>query len=364
MPTPRPLSLIAELTHRCPLRCPYCSNPVDLRRDELDTATWLRVIDEAAALGVVQLAFTGGEPLARHDLDDLVRAAAERELYTNLITSAFALDAGRLARLRSAGLEHVQVSFQDADPARADLIAGRRAHERKLAAARAVKDAGLPLTVNVVLHRHNLDHIEEILGLVADLEPDRVEMANVQYEGWAVANHAALMPTAEQLKNAEAAVRRFRERIGPGMRVLWVASDLYEDVPQPCMGGWGRQTIVCAPDGAALPCLSASGLPGMEFPNVRDHSLEWIWERSEAFNRFRGTDWMREPCRSCPLGRQEEDYGGCRCQAARLTGDPYATDPVCEFSPHHQRAVDLRTVPPEEEQPAYVYRTLRSTTPS
>jgi PqqA peptide cyclase len=361
MPPPRPYTLVAELSYRCPLHCPYCSNPVDIGGDrwraELETEHWTRVFREARALGVVQLALTGGEPMVRRDLDELVSAARDAGLYSTLVTAGTTLTRERAARLREMGLDHVQVSIQSPDPAENDRIAGVRSFEKKLVAARAARELGFPLTINCVLHRQNLDRIEEILALAEQLDAQRLELANTQYYGWAVANQGALMPTRGQLERGEEAVRRFRERVGPRITVLWVLPDLHEDLPKPCMGGWGRTTILVAPNGEALPCQAAATIPGLTFPNVRERSLGWIWNESDAFARFRGTDWMQEPCRSCPLGRQEEDWGGCRCQALRLTGDAAATDPVCRFSPHHSTVVAARDLPQTDE---FTYRTTRS----
>ncbi|HWH93615.1 MAG TPA: pyrroloquinoline quinone biosynthesis protein PqqE [Baekduia sp.] len=360
MPPPRPYTLVAELSYRCPLHCPYCSNPVDIGGDryraELDTEHWRRVFGEARALGVLQLALTGGEPMLRRDLDALVAAGRAAGLYSTLVTAGTLLTRERAARLKEAGLDHVQVSIQSPDPEENDRIAGIRSFAKKLAAARAARELGFPLTINCVLHRHNLHRVEEILLLAEELGAQRVELANTQYYGWAVPNQQALMPTRGQLERGEEAVQRFRARVGPRITVLWVLPDYYEDLPKPCMGGWGRSAIVVAPDGEALPCQAAATIPGLAFPNVRDRSLHWIWNESDAFTRFRGTDWMQEPCRSCPLGRQEEDWGGCRCQALRLTGVAAATDPVCRFSPHHDTVIDAREAAQTDE---FTYRTMR-----
>jgi pyrroloquinoline quinone biosynthesis protein E len=356
----RPYTLVAELSYRCPLHCPYCSNPVDIGgdryRSELSTEDWARVFGEARALGVLQLALTGGEPMLRRDLDELAAAARAAGLYSTLVTAGTLLTRERAARLKDAGLDHVQVSIQSPDPAENDRIAGNRSFAKKIAAARAARELGFPLTINCVLHRQNLDRIEDILLLAEELGAQRLELANTQYYGWAVVNQQALMPTREQLERGEEAVQRFRARVGPRITVLWVLPDFYEDLPKPCMGGWGRGVIVVAPDGEALPCQAAATIPGLALPNVRDRSLDWIWNASEAFTRFRGTDWMQEPCRSCPLGRQEEDWGGCRCQALRLTGDAAATDPVCRFSPHHDTVVAAREAAQTDE---FTYRTMR-----
>jgi pyrroloquinoline quinone biosynthesis protein E len=357
---PRPYTLVAELTYQCPLHCPYCSNPVDIGgdrwREELGTEHWVRVFREARALGVVQLALTGGEPMLRRDLDELTRAAREAGLYSTLVTAGTRLTPERAAQLKAAGLDHVQVSIQSPDPEENDRIAGIRSFEKKLAAARAAREQRLPLTLNCVLHRQNLDRIDEILALAEELGAQRLELANTQYYGWAVLNQESLMPTREQLERGEEAVRRFRARVGPRITVLWVLPDYYEDLPKPCMGGWARSVIVVGPNGEALPCQAAATIPGLELPNVREHPLAWIWDESGAFTRFRGTDWMQEPCRSCPLGRQEEDFGGCRCQALRLTGDAAATDPVCRYSPHHDRVIAAREPARSGE---LVYRTMK-----
>ena len=294
--------------------------------------------------------------MLRSDLDELVAAGRAAGLYSTLVTAGTRFTRERAAQLKEAGLDHVQVSIQSPDPEENDRIAGIRSFEKKIAAARAARELGFPLTINCVLHRQNLDRIEEILALTEELGAQRLELANTQYYGWAVVNEQALIPTREQLERGEEAVQRFRERVGPRITVLWVLPDIYEDLPKPCMGGWGRTTMVVAPNGEALPCQAAATIPGLEFPNVKDHSLEWIWNESDAFTHFRGTDWMPEPCRSCPLDRQEEDWGGCRCQALRLTGDAAATDPVCRYSPHHETVVAAREQAQTDE---FVYRTMK-----
>jgi PqqA peptide cyclase len=357
---PRPFTLIAELSYQCPLHCPYCSNPVDIGgeryRRELETEDWLRAFQEARALGVLQLALTGGEPMLRRDLVELCAGAREAGLYSSLITAGTLFTRERAQALKTAGLDHVQVSIQSPDPVDNDRIAGNRSFEKKIAAARHAKELDFPLTINCVLHRHNLDRIEQLLELAFDLGAQRLELANTQYYGWAVPNQRALMPRRDQLERAEEAVRRFRERVGPRVDVLWVLPDFYEELPKPCMGGWGRTAMVIAPNGDVLPCHAASTIPGLEFDNVRERALAWIWNESEAFARFRGTGWMHEPCRTCPLGRQEVDWGGCRCQALRLAGDAAATDPVCRFSPHHDRVVAARESAQDDE---FVYRTMK-----
>jgi PqqA peptide cyclase len=331
-----PLALLAELTHRCPLRCPYCSNPLELSRAsaELDTGTWCRVFDEAAALGVLQVHFSGGEPLIRRDVVELVAHAAKAGLYVNLITSGVGLDAHRLARLVEAGLEHVQLSLQDSDPAMGDRIAGlASAQQAKRDAAVLVCAAGLPLTVNAVVHRQNLERLEDIVDLAVSLGAERLEVAHVQYYGWALANRAALLPSREQLDKATATVDAARARLAGRLVIDYVVPDYYAHRPKACMGGWGRRFLNVTPAGKVLPCHAAETLPGLHFPTVAEASLSEIWYHSAAFERFRGTAWMPEPCRSCE--RREIDWGGCRCQAFALTGEAARTDPACALSPDH-----------------------------
>src|SRR5690242_3924896 len=360
MQLPRPSTLIAELSYQCPLHCPYCSNPTDIGAEryhrELATGDWIRAFQQARGLGALQLALTGGEPMLRRDLVALCEGARDAGLYSSLITAGTLFTPERAQALKSAGLDHVQISIQSPDAEENDRIAGNRSFEKKLAAAHAARALDFPLTINCVLHRQNLDRIEEILELTLELGAQRLELANTQYYGWAVLNQEALMPSVDQLRRGEEAVARFRERVGPKVDVLWVLPDFYEDLPKPCMGGWGRTAMVVAPNGDVMPCQAASTIPGLEFANVRDHSLAWIWSESDAFARFRGTDWMQEPCRTCPLGRQEEDWGGCRCQALRLAGDAAATDPVCRFSFHHDRVVGARDAAQSDD---FVYRTMK-----
>jgi pyrroloquinoline quinone biosynthesis protein E len=331
----RPFALLAELTYACPLHCPYCSNPLDLGDygEELTTAEWQRVLTEASDLGVLQLHLSGGEPLVRRDIVEITRSASALGLYTNLITSALGLSSRRAERLRAAGLDHVQISVQADEPIGSDRIAGTPSFERKLAAARLVKKLGWPLTLNVVLHRHNLDRIARILDLAEELEADRLELANTQYYGWALRNRSGLLPSRAQLVRAEAVVRAARDRLKDRMEIIYVIPDYYSRYPKPCMDGWGRRQLTVVPNGDVLPCPTAHTLP-LPRVSVREHSLAWIWERSPAFRRFRGTDWMPDPCRSCD--RRELDFGGCRCQAFQLTGDAASTDPVCHLSPDHE----------------------------
>jgi pyrroloquinoline quinone biosynthesis protein E len=353
----KPLGLLAELTHRCPLGCPYCSNPLALEpaRDELDTATWVRVLQEAAALGVLQVHLSGGEPAARRDLTEIVAGARNAGLYSNLITSAVGLTTPRLAALADAGLDHVQISIQDAEAASADHIAGYEGgYARKRALADDVVRLGLPLTVNAVIHRANIDRVADMVELALSLGATRVEIAHVQYYGWALKNRSALMPTAEQVARAVALIEDLRARHHGRIVIDAVVPDYHARFPKPCVGGWGRRSLNVTPSGRVLPCHAAESIPGLEFWSVRDHSLADVWENSPAFCAFRGTDWMQEPCVSC--ARRGEDFGGCRCQAFALTGDARAADPVCHLSPHH--AVVQRLAEVQEERP-YVYRRVK-----
>ena len=329
--TDLPLALVAELTHRCPLHCPYCSNPLALTRPELDTSRWLDVFRQAGELGIVQLQLSGGEPLLRDDLERLVAYASALGLYTHLVTSGVGLDASRLHALEQAGLRSIQISLQ-ADEARlADRIAGRKAHAQKLAALAAVTESSLALTLNVVVHALNIGRLAEMVSLCERFEPHRIELANVQYYGWAMPNRAALMPSREQVAEAVRVYDRLRARLEPVTEVIWVLPDYHEQFPKPCMGGWGRTSLTVTPDGTVLPCLAAAQIVTLTFESVRDRPLAAIWHDSAAFNAFRGTGWMQEPCRSCE--RRFADHGGCRCQAFLLTGDAARTDPVCSLSP-------------------------------
>lgn len=335
-PPPAPLGLLAELTHRCPLSCAYCSNPLDLERRsaELDTATWIRVFEEAAALGVLQLHLSGGEPAARGDLVELTRGAVEAGLYTNLITSSIGLDAARLEALAAAGLDHVQLSVQDTREDEANRAAGYRgAHARKRAFAREVAGLGLPLTINSVIHRGNIGEVERLVEEAVALGARRIEVAHAQYYGWALANRAALLPSRDQVAETRARVERLRRALDGTIVIDYVAPDYFGRFPKPCMNGWGRQSLNVNPAGRVLPCHAAETIPGLVFWSVREHSLRAIWERSPAFGAFRGTAWMQEPCASC--ARKEIDFGGCRCQALALTGEARNTDPVCVLSPDH-----------------------------
>ena len=334
MSVPRPYALLAELTYRCPLHCPYCSNPTRARRgEELTTNEWRRVFRETTELGVLQIGFSGGEPLVRRDLAELIHAARETGLYTNLITSGIGLDESRADELRAAGLDSVQLSFQADDVELADEIAGARAHQLKLSAATYIRAAGLPLSLNFVIHRRNIDHLTQIIGLAETLGAERVELANAQFYGWASLNRAALLPTRQQVERAREIATAAKARLAGKIDIFYVLPDYYETRPKPCLNGWGQRYLTINPIGNVLPCPTASSaIPDLRFENVRARSLDWIWRESESFNRFRGTAWLPEPCKSCP--QKEIDFGGCRCQAALLTGCAANTDPVCSLSPN------------------------------
>lgn len=350
----KPLGLLAELTHRCPLGCPYCSNPLALekREDELDTAIWARVFREAAGLGVLQVHLSGGEPGARRDLVEIAASARDAGLYTNLITSGVGITTRTMRDLWEAGLDHVQVSIQDSDAVSADHIAGYKgAFQRKHALATETVRLGLMLTVNLVVHRANIERIGAMVDLALALKASRIEIAHVQYYGWALRNRAALMPTREQVQRAVDEVEELRRRHQGKIVIDAVVPDYHARFPKPCVGGWGRRSLNVTPSGKVLPCHAAESIPGLEFWNVQDHSLSDIWAASPAFNAFRGTDYLPEPCSSCE--RREIDFGGCRCQAFALTGDARATDPVCALSPSHSLVAELAGV--QYDQP-YDYR--------
>ncbi len=354
---PAPLGLLAELTHRCPLACPYCSNPINLdnRADELPAETWSRVFREAAAMGVLQVHLSGGEPASRRDLIEIVAFARDAGLYTNLITSAIGLDARRLAQLKQVGLDHVQLSLQDVDAESADHIAGYPgAHPRKLDFAQSVVGLGLALTVNTVIHRANIGQVAALVELAASLGAGRVEIAHAQYYGWALRNRAALMPTREQVEHAMQEMESLRPRYQGRLVIDLVIPDYYARRPKACMGGWGRRSLNVTPSGRVLPCHAAETIPGLQFWSVRDRPLVEIWRDSPAFKAFRGTDWMAEPCRSCEM--REIDYGGCRCQAMAIASDAAATDPACELSPHHARMRALTEQDSSGANEPYVYR--------
>jgi len=360
-PLDPPMAVLAELTHRCPLQCPYCSNPLQLRTasEELSTEDWKRVIGEAAALGALQIHFSGGEPMVRRDLEDLVAHARAAGLHSNLITSGVLAGDGRLIELARSGLDHVQLSFQDSDAVFAERIGNYPgAQAKKIAFARKVREAGLPLTVNAVVHRQNLDRVDAMIELALELGAARLEIAHVQYYGWALHNRAALMPTPAQVEAATRAIELARERLNRQLIIDYVVPDYFAQRPKACMGGWGRQFMNISPDGRVLPCHAAETLKEMPFDTVMKRSLAEIWRSSVAFERFRGTDWMHEPCRSCD--RREIDWGGCRCQALAIVGQADRTDPACALSPHHARMAALAEENSAGGTAAYIYRRVGS----
>jgi pyrroloquinoline quinone biosynthesis protein E len=349
-PSP-PLWLLAELTYRCPLHCAFCYNPLDFAQltDELDTTTWLDVIGQARELGAAQIGFSGGEPLLRDDLETLVSHARRLGFYTNLITSGVGLNETRIDALKQAGLDHIQLSFQDSSREMNDFLSSTRTFELKRRVAKLIKANGYPMVLNCVLHRYNLPHVAEIIEMAVEMGAEYLELANTQYYGWALLNRAQLMPTHEQLVEAEATVNRYREQLGDRCRILFVVPDYFESRPKACMNGWGSVFLGVGADGAVLPCHAARLLPGLTLPNVRDATLASIWYESPAFNAFRGDTWMREPCRSCD--ERHHDHGGCRCQAYLLTGDAAVADPVCAKSSAHgeiARVVEFARAPSRE----------------
>ena len=331
-----PRWLLAELTYACPLQCPYCSNPLDYAKykTELSTDDWKRVFSQARQLGAVQLGLSGGEPLTRQDLPELVKHARDLGYYTNLITSGYGMDEAKIMQLKDAGLDHIQVSIQASSQELNDHIAGTASFEHKKQVAHLVKKHGYPMVLCVVIHRENIHQMPEILAMAEELGADYLELANTQYYGWAHTNRDLLLPTKEQFAEAEAIAQAFKEKVAGKMKIYYVVPDFYEDRPKACMNGWGTTFLTIAPDGVALPCHSARELPGLDCPNVNDDSIADIWYESKAFNFFRGYEWMQEPCRSCD--EKEKDFGGCRCQAYLLTGDMHNTDPVCSKSPKHE----------------------------
>ena len=360
-----PLAVLAELTHRCPLQCPYCSNPIELdrARSELTTEEWKKVLSELAELGVLQVHFSGGEPTARKDLVELVKHANNVGLYTNLITSAVLLTREKLAELADAGLSHVQISFQGSEAASADRVAGLKdAHNKKIEVAKWTRELDLPLTVNAVMHRQNLHQLPDIIQMAVDLDADRLEVANVQYYGWALKNRAALMPSLAQIEETSRLVEDARTRLKGILAIDYVVPDYYALRPKKCMGGWGRQFFNISPSGKILPCHAAESITGLQFESVRsNHSIAWIWQNSEAFNRYRGTGWMPEPCRSCEF--REVDFGGCRCQAFALTGDAGNTDPACTLSPMHETIFKQAEREAASGSDRFIYRNFSGGTP-
>ncbi len=330
-----PLWLLAEITYRCPLHCVFCYNPTDFARheDELSTDEWLRVLREGRALGAVQCGFSGGEPLLREDLEDLVAEAHRLGYYTNLLTSGVGLTPERAAALKAAGLDHIQLSFQDSTREMNDFLSHTKTFALKQRVGEMLKAQGWPMVLNVVMHKLNIEHIGRIIEMAHELGAEYLELANSQYYSWALENRGHLMPTSEQLRRAETITDAWRQKLEGRMKIFFVSPDYHESRPKKCMNGWGNVFLTIAPDGAALPCHTARMLPGLDFPNVRDTSLRSIWYESEGFNRYRGTGWMKEPCSTCP--DKEKDLGGCRCQAYMLAKDAAAADPVCPKSPHH-----------------------------
>jgi pyrroloquinoline quinone biosynthesis protein E len=354
---PPPIAMLAELTHRCPLACPYCSNPFELTqaKDELSTAEWIDAFRQAADLGVLHLHLSGGEPASRRDLVELTAAAASLGLYTNLITSGIGLTRDRIESLADAGLDHVQLSIQGATPGQSDLIGGYRGgFERKIKVADWTRDVGLPLTVNAVCHRQNMDDLENMISLAVQLGARRLEVATVQFHGWADRNKQALMPSASQVAFANALVKRMREELEGMLVIDYVPADYHARYPKACMGGWGKTGLNITPAGFVLPCHAAETIPNLTFDNVREKSLVEIWYDGSAFNAYRGEDWMQEPCRSC--ARKKIDHGGCRCQAMAIAGDASATDPVCVFSPLRPEIDKWTAGPMDIEVPQFVYR--------
>lgn len=335
-----PLWLLAELTYRCPLQCPYCSNPVEIAavKNELETDDWLRVMREARAMGAAQIGFSGGEPLVRKDLEVLIAESRKLGYYSNLITSGVGMDEDRIKAFKEAGLDHIQISFQASNEELNNFLGGTQSFQHKLEMARLVKKYEYPMVLNIVIHRQNIDQIRDILDMVVELNADYVELASTQYYGWSLHNIEQLLPTRDQLERAEKIAHEYQERYKDRMKIIYVVPDYFEDRPKKCMNGWGNIFLTIAPDGVALPCHSARQLPGLDLPNVRDFSIQEIWNDSNDFNKFRGMEWMKEPCRSCD--EKEKDLGGCRCQAYMLTGDANAADPICSKSPYHQTLKD------------------------
>ena len=361
-----PIGLLAELTHRCPLQCPYCSNPLELEKVnvELSTEEWQKVMRQAAQLGILQVHLSGGEPTARRDLEEIVKTASEAGLYTNLITAAVLLKRDRLEKLKEAGLDHVQISIQDVDTAaeNADRIAGYQGGSaKKKEVAGWVRELGMPLTINAPIHRHNIQSVEAIINYAVELGAGRVEIAHVQYYAWALKNRASLMPTREAFMDAARIVERKREELKGVIVIDAVVPDYYAKFPKPCMGGWGKGIINVTPSGKVLPCHAAESITQLEFDNVRDRPLADIWLNGSAFNMYRGTSWMKEPCRTCP--RREIDFGGCRCQAFALTGNAANTDPACSLSPMHEEWAKVADVESHQSPPEFIYRRPGGATP-
>lgn len=332
----QPLWLLAEVTYRCPLHCAFCYNPTDYDKytqNELTTEQWIKVLRDARKLGAIQLGISGGEPLLRDDIEEIVREAHTLGYYTNLITSGVGLTEKRISEFKEGGLDHIQLSMHDITEEINNFITNTKTFELKKKVAAMIKNHGYPMVLNVVIHRYNIGHMKEILEMAEALGADYVELANTQYYGWSLINRSQLMPTREQIDQAEAITNEFRAKVGNKMKIFFVVPDYFSERPKKCMNGWGEVFMIVTAEGTVLPCHSARVLPGMTFPDVRENGLEWAWKDSPAFNKYRGKDWMKEPCRSC--AEQDKDLGGCRCQAFLLTGDAESADPVCSLSPNH-----------------------------
>jgi len=357
--TKGPLWINAEITYKCPLHCVFCYNPVDYAStfgEELTTEEWLRLFKQARELGAVQLGISGGEPLMRDDVETMVAEASEMGFYTNLLTSGIGLTEERIALFKEGGLGQIQLSFQDSTKELNDFLSSTKTFDLKAKVAKLIKQYEYPMVLNVVLHRLNIDHIDQILEMAEAIGADHVELANSQYYAWALKNRAYLMPSRKQLQDAEETTNKFREKIGNKMKLYFVVPDYYAERPKACMNGWGSVFLNVAPDGLALPCHEARMLPGFEFPNVKDHDVNWIWNESDAFSKYRGESWMKEPCRSCD--DRTKDFGGCRCQAFQLTGDATNTDPVCDKSPHHHIITDAVELAQQPQPPAVEVKPL------
>ena len=348
-----PLWANAEITYKCPLHCVFCYNPLDYAstfKSELSTEDWLKVFKQSRDLGSVQLGISGGEPLMRDDVEIMVSEASQMGYYVNLLTSGIGLTEKRISAFKEGGLGQIQLSFQDSTKELNDFLSSTKTFELKSKVAKLIKEHDYPMVLNVVLHRLNIDHIDQILEMAEAMGADHVELANSQYYAWALKNRAYLMPSEEQLRKAEETTNRFREKIGNKMKLYFIVPDYYANRPKACMNGWGSVFLNVAPDGLALPCHEARMLPGLTFPNVRDHDMEWIWNESPAFNAYRGDSWMKEPCRSCD--ERATDFGGCRCQAFQLTGDAANTDPVCDKSEHHHIITEQIELAQKPQPPA------------
>ncbi len=354
---PPPLWLLAEITYRCPLHCVFCYNPLNYAENkrELSTDEWKDVLRQARKMGAAQLGFSGGEPLVRDDLEELIGEAHQLGYYTNLITSGVGLTEERISKMKALGLDHIQLSFQDSTKEMNDFLSSTKTFDLKNRVAKLIKKYDYPMVLNVVLHRYNLDHVGRIIEMAVEMGVEYLELANTQYYAWAHVNRDQLMPTREQLERAEVVVNEYRAKLGNMIRLLFVVPDYFENKPKACMNGWGSVFLAVAADGSALPCHAAKTLPGLTFPNVTKEKLEDIWYKSDAFNAFRGFEWMKEPCRSC--SEKEKDFGGCRCQAYALTGDAAAADPVCGKSEFHEEVKKIvlqgRQRPAEEKPLVY-----------